>query len=1521
MNIENVEDIYELSPLQEGMLFHTLLTPESGMYFEQVGFLLYGPLDLPSFERAWQKVLDRHTILRTSFYWEDLDKPLQVVYRDVKLAVEYLDWSLLPAAGQEERLEALLKADRERGFELSAPPLLRLTVVALGDDSRYIVFSMHHLLLDGWSSNVVYKEAAALYEASCRGEQLDLPPCRPYGDYIEWLQQQDLSKAEAYWRDLLAGYKGPPPLGVGRPQASYSHHSQESVDMYAREISIDRGTLEALRQIARQNQLTLNTIIQGAWALLLSRYTGEEDIVFGASVSGRPPELEGVESMVGMFINTLPVRAKVSPEVSLPLWLKELQRHQFAVRQFEHTPLAQIHAWSEVSREGPLFETLMAFENFPSATGTQTNGSALKPHYFGKTNFPIALMIWPSEELWVKLMYSHPRFEPQAIDRLLGHFKRLLESIAKDSGRRLADIPMLTEGERSQLAEWNDTESSYPRDATIHQLFEEQARATPQATAVSFEGERLSYDQLNRRARRLAHRLRRMAVGPETPVAICVDKPTDLVTGMLGILKAGGAYVPLDPAYPEERLLFMLKDSGAAALVTTRRLAVTLPVRDMTVLALDDLEAPGDGEHDDPVTNTTADNLAYVMYTSGSTGWPKGAAIPHRAVIRTVRDTNYISLGPSHALAQTSNFCFDASTFEVWGALLNGGRLAGLPKAVALSPDDFHLALRSDGITTVFVTTDLFNQLVRERPDVFLAVDNVLVGGSAIDVKWIAACLRNAPHRLLHVYGPTESTTFASWHLIDRVAEGAQTIPIGSPLANTQLYVLDRGMSQVPAGVAGEIYIGGDGLARGYLNRPELTAEKFVPDPFSGQPGGRLYRTGDRARRGDDGAIEFLGRFDDQVKIRGFRVEVGEIEAVLRAHTGVADAAVLAREDAPGSKRLTAYVVPVNGDLSVSELRRFLDEKLPDYMVPSALVLRDSLPLTPNGKADRKALAAPEERLAPEEPYAEPRSPAEKTLADIWTQVLSVERVGVHDNFFELGGDSIISIQIIARAREAGLGLTLRQLFQNQTVAELAAVAGTEAGARAEQDTLGGDVPLMPIQRWFFEQELADPHHFNQAVLIETPSGLDPAVLAQATEHLLIQHDGLRLRYRRDTGEWRQFYDPSPGPVPFLHVDLRTVTEPDLRARIERDAEEAQESLNLESGPIMRVAWFDLGERPGRLLVVIHHLAVDSVSWRILLEDFWHAYEYLARGDAVALPPKTSSTRQWARRLSELAQTAKVEDELPYWIAAATGDAGRVPLDLPGGENVAATVGTVTVELDEEDTRELVQQTPKAYQTQINDVLLTALAQALAMWTGEKAVRFELEGHGREPLFEDVDLTRTVGWFTTIFPVRLELTEEGPGEALKAVKEQLRRIPNRGLTYGLLRYLSTDPSVIEQLKRIPQPEVGFNYLGQFAGTSELESSGQARSVRARRRHLVEIDGAISGGRLRVQWVYSEKHHRRATVARVAEDFIEHLRSLIAHCRSPKQVGFTPSDFAQAGISQKDLDKLVAVVDKSERPAR
>ena len=682
-----------------------------------------------------------------------------------------------------------------------------------------------------------------------------------------------------------------------------------------------------------------------------------------------------------------------------------------------------------------------------------------------------------------------------------------------------------------------------------------------------------------------------------------------------------------------------------------------------------------------------------------------------------------------------------------------------------------------------------------------------------------------------------------------------------------------------------------------------MTAEKFLPHPFSEAPGGRLYKTGDLVRYLPDGHLEFLGRLDHQVKVRGFRIELGEIEACLGGHPGVREVVVLAREDSPGEKRLVAYVVAQEEPApSGSELRGFVRERLPEYMVPSAFVGLPALPLTPNGKVDRKALPAPEGRGV-EEGYVPPCTPTEELLAGIWAEVLRQERVGRHDNFFALGGDSILSIQVVARAHQAGLQLTPKQLFQHQSIAELAAVAGTGPQVAAEQGVVSGPVPLTPIQRWFFEQGLPAPQHFNQAFLLEVGSELEPKWVRRVVRQLLVHHDALRLRFTPEGSGWRQVQAGLEETVPFAVVDLSELGVEEQPAALEAVAAEQQGSLDLSSGPLLRVVLFKLGaQRPGRLLLVVHHLAVDGVSWRVLLEDFQQAYQQLRWGQALQLPPKTTAFKAWAERLWGYGRSEAVREELDYWLGGSRRGVRPLPRDYAADPeaNTVASAGYVAVALSEEQTRALLQEVPPVYHTQINDVLLTALVQSFRRWTGAGSLLLDLEGHGREELFAEVDLSRTVGWFTSLFPVCLELGAEPPGEALKAVKEQLRRIPNKGIAYGVLRYLHPEAEVRAVLQALPPPEISFNYLGQLdqaLSESSLfrparESSGPPHSPLGRRPHLLDVNGWVAEGRLHLQWSYSQRVHRRATVEQLAQAFLEALEALIVHCRSP-EVGALP----------------------------
>ncbi|MBV9774972.1 MAG: AMP-binding protein, partial [Gemmatimonadetes bacterium] len=901
----------------------------------------------------------------------------------------------------------------------------------------------------------------------------------------------------------------------------------------------------------------------------------------------------------------------------------------------------------------------------------------------------------------------------------------------------------------------------------------------------------------------------------------------------------------------------------------------------------------------------------------------------HRSLVGYALDlAGRLGLDGDDRFLQFASPSFDVVVEELFPAWTRGAAVV-FSRADLFAPDELLRVVAEERVTCFELPTAYWHEWVYElgRTGTPLppSVRFVIVGGERVLPERLRAWAElGVP--LVHVFGLTETTVTSTLLRLEAGEDGARwpNLPVGTPVGNAAVYVLDAELRPVPPGVPGELFIGGDGVARGYLGRPELTASRFVPDPFATEPGARLYRTGDRVRRLFDGELEFLGRIDQQVKIRGFRIEPGEVEAALQEHPAVREATVIVREDVPGDRRLVAYLT-AEGDAAmpaVAELREHLRGRLPAYMVPSAFVVLDALPLTPNGKLDRRALPAPEGRSGGEDSFVAPASPAEATLAEIWRELLRVERVGIHDDFFELGGDSILSIQVVSRARQAGLHLTPRQLFENPTVAALAAVVGTGVVAGAEQGTVTGAVELTPIQRWFFAQEVPERDRWNMSRLFEVRGALAPAALERAVAALLAHHDALRLRFREVDGAWvQENAAPDAGAPPVVRVDLSGLPEPEHRAALDAAADRIQGSLSLEHGPLLRVGFFERGGgRAARLLVAVHHAVMDGVSWRVLLEDLQSACEQAARGGAIALPPKTTSYQRWAERLAGHVREGGFDDELPYWTAAERREVPALPTDLAAGPeaNTLASARRVAVSLTVEETQALLQDVPRAYRTQINDALLAALARATAAWTGEGRLLVNLEGHGREELFDDVDLSRTVGWFTSMYPVLLDVrAAAGEGEALKAVKEQLRAVPRRGIGYGALRWLGSDEARAA-LAALPEPQLHFEYLGQFDGALSGDSlfrvapepAGRGVSPRERRRHLLEVSGGVLDGRLQMAFVYGAALHEPATVEALADRFAAELRALIAHCAAPDAGGCTPSDFPLAGLGQAALDALV-----------
>jgi amino acid adenylation domain-containing protein len=1215
--MKNVEDIYRLSPTQEGMLFQSLYDPAADVFFRQMVCDLRGALDPEAFEGAWRQALARHAVLRTAFVWEGLEKPVQVVRARVELPWQSHDWRGLAAEEQQARLESLLEADRAKGFNLSSAPLMRLALARLGEEEYRLVWSHHHLLLDGWSKSLLFGEVLTLYGAA-RGEQAPAPPRpRPFRDYIAWLKAQDSARAEAFWRGALRGFRAPTPLGMdagARPGDPKRDDAQQ--------LRLSAEATAAIQGAARRHRLTLNTLLQGAWALLLSSYSGEPDVVFGNAVAGRPSTLEGAESMVGLFINTLPVRARVTPDDSLASWLRRLQEQQAEARRYEFSSLVEIQGWSEVERGWTLFESIVVFENYPLDLSLAGGGVEVRDFRFVEsTDFPLTVEGRLDGPLSLKIIHDCRRFDAEAARRMLGHIATLLEGFAADPERRISELNILTDEERRRLlVEWNSTAADYPSDRCLHELFEAQAARTPDAAAVEFDGEELTYAELDARSDQLARHLRALGVGPETRVGICVERSLEMVVGLLGILKAGGAYVPLDPEYPHERIALMLEDSEVAVLLTQSSLLEALPAHGAHVLCLD-AEADGGFREGEEGPAARPLNTAYVIYTSGSTGRPKGVEIPHRAVVNFLHSMRREpGLAGGDVLLAVTTLSFDIAALEIFLPLSVGAKLCVVSREVASDGARLASAIESAGATVVQATPATWRMLLESGWEGGPRL-RILCGGEALD-RDLAERLRARCSVLWNMYGPTETTV---WSALRRVGEGRGTVSIGRPIANTEIYLLDAQLRPVPAGVAGELYIGGDGLARGYLKLPAMTAERFVPHPFGRRGGERLYRTGDLARYLADGNVEFLGRADHQVKVRGHRIEAGEIEAALKQRETVSEAVVVARDEADGEKRLVAYVVGRGETETPAALRQFLRTKLPEYMIPSAFVALAALPLTPNGKVDRKALPAPEQSGESEGGYVAPRTQTEEVLAGVWASVLKVERVGVRDHFFDLGGHSLLATRILARVGELfRVKFPLRRFFETPTIEELARAIGQEQRAggslegpppltRAPRD---GELPLSYTQQrmWFIDQLEPGSTQYNMPAAVRLKGALDVAALERAIDEIVRRHEVLRTTFVAVEGRPRQLVAP-PQEFKLRVEDLGALPEAGREVEVRRRAdEEARTPFDITRGPLLRTSLLRLAEDEHVLLFVVHHIIFDGWSTGVLLRELSELYAAFTRG-------------------------------------------------------------------------------------------------------------------------------------------------------------------------------------------------------------------------------------------------------------------------------------------------------------------
>ncbi|WP_299491402.1 non-ribosomal peptide synthetase [Acaryochloris sp. IP29b_bin.137] len=1504
-----------LSSSQQHLWVVHQLYPETCAYHIAITLQLNGNLNIDALTQSLQAIICRHESLRTVFKQRD-SKPFQAVLPELLLEVPVVDLRSTSNISTEVRTWQQHLAHQP--FNLATGPLIRAHLFQIQDKQFKLILILHHLIADGWSRGVLLQELATHYRAFAVGESVDLPALPlQYADFV--LQQRQQSQQPDYqvhldhWKQQLTHLT---PLSLpGTPSGSTLGNNSPAIDFSSRTLTCTFSTdqTQAIKRFGQRSGATLFMVLLAVFKLLLHRYSGQRDIAVGVPVAGR--SRADVEQLIGFFVNTLVLRTQLTGYPTFMDWLQQIRTTVADALQHQDVPFAEVLDILGVERvpgQNPLFQVMFQVQSGYQLQNAEQlaldmPGLSLIQSWveLNQTKFDMSWhVIERDDSLLIGVEYRTALFESDFVQHMLKHFQKLTESVLTHPEASIAQLPILPWPERQQLKEWGQGKVTAPIQC-FPQRFEQQVEQTPDAIALRTPDQTLTYQALNQRANQLAHWLQSEGIGPDHLVGVCLDPGIDLIVALLATLKAGGAYVPLDPMLPSARLQYMVDDAAPDVLIVpsdefnllrSESHPVTLLSlsQDRTILATQ--------SQNNLPTQIVPTNLAYVIYTPGSTGKPKGTLIEHRGLI------NYLDwclasypLTQGKGVPVQSSIGFDATITSLFAPLLSGQSLIlGLG---ASDIESIQTALMA-GVSLIKLTPAHLSALQPLLKVQGLAADllpkALIIGGEALQAHHVAVWRSQYPDvALVNEYGPTEAVVGCCVHWVSPTDQ--DRIPIGHPIHGAQLYVLDEYFDSVPIGVPGELYIGGAGVARGYLNRPELTAERFIPNPFATveNPVLTLYRTGDQVCYRPDGVLDYLGRIDEQVKLHGFRIEPGEIEALLCEHPQVEQAIVLLSKVSQ-RPTLVAYVVAPNAvDTQLSaELRLQLHQALPAYMVPTHFIRLDLLPLTANGKVDRHALPTPKVVMGVQDQVL-PQTEKESILSTIWQQILGRDDLSIHDNFFDLGGDSITAMQIVAKAHQQGLHLTPAQLFHHQTIASQAVVA--EQQMAVDDAVLEGDAPLSPIQWDFFKQQYANPHHYNQSLMVVVDPEVNIDHLEAALQHLAHHHDALRLRFKPTESGWHQAYS-APEVVPFEVVDLI------LEAHAGSDpVATLQSSLDVTNGPLFRGALLRSVDNY-RLLLVAHHLVVDGVSWRVILADLLTLYGQLSRQQVPSLAPKTTAFGDWTRHLQGL----RFADEYSYW-SVVCETAPTLPVDYKQGSNTIADHEEITLILEADQTHHL-----KTLKLPIQSILLTALGQTLTQWSRHSSVTVDLEGHGRHVLDDGLDLSRTVGWFTALYPIQLSLPPGSGLDQLNYVQTQLQQVPNQGVGFGVLRaseWLPSPPASPGPPLKSPA-EVSFNYLGElkvpepdgFILGLAPEAVSAMRSPDSHCRYRLEIIALIRGEQLHVTWRYSRKLYRHSTLTQLSQRYINNLKSLIADGQQPNQT--SRSDFTAARVDTRQLNQLM-----------
>nr|WP_283746656.1 non-ribosomal peptide synthetase [Bacillus cereus] len=1503
-SIKKVEeqDYYPLSSAQRRLYILNKIEGSGVSYNMPFAMKIKGDLDVHQLEQAFHKLIERHEALRTSFVMVD-GEPVQKIEKEIDFQVTYREMGT-------NKLDDIINGF-VKPFDLEKAPLLRVEIIHVTDDEHVMVLDMHHIISDGVSMGIFMQELAELYN----GQKLS-PLSIQYKDYSAWQRglftQEEITKQEKYWMNVFN--EEVPVLNM---PTDYKRPKRRSFAGDRINLKINSETYNQLNKLATENEVTMYMLMLAGYTTLLSKYSGQEDIVVGSPIAGR--KHVDLNNVMGMFVNTLAMRNYPKGNRSFREYLKEVKENTLKAYenqdyQFEEL-VEKVNVRRDISRN-PLFDTMLVFQHTDNML---LNLDGLKVSMLEDqrkiVKFDITIHVSELEDgLGLEIEYCTALYKKETIERFLEHFINVLREVVENPEQKLSEINILTEKEKSKLLnEFNNTKGKYAKEKALPELFEEQVEKTPNNVALVFENQSITYKELNERANSLAHILREKGVGPDVVTGIMVERSIEMIVGIMGILKAGGAYLPIDPTYPRTRKEYMLRNSHIEILCVTNEVHSDISFHGQ-IIQLDKLEYKENRANISKLNSPR--NLAYVIYTSGSTGNPKGVMIEQNSVnnlVNGLNDVIYKRFNTNVNVALLAPFIFDASVKQIFATLLLGHTLFVVPKEVswnAMSLIEYYATNKihvSDATPAHLTMLSYVNKIEQE-----LEIKEFIVGGEALTpylIKGLFEKFADFKPNITNVYGPTECCVDSTSYRIefDQIS-GDKVIPIGKPILNTNIYILDKGNNLQPIGVAGELCVSGEGIARGYLNNLELTAERFIENPFNN--GKSMYRTGDLARWLPDGNIEFLGRIDHQVKIRGYRIELGEIESQLSTHQDIEETIVIAREDKESNQYLCAYIVSQK-ELHAREIREYLEQKLPDYMIPGYFVKLDKLPLTTNGKVDRKALPEPDGSINTGVEYEEPRNEVEEKLVEIWRSIIGIEDIGINHNFFVSGGDSIKAIQIISRLSRIGLKLEMKDLFANPKIKNLGKYIKREKKEQKVHEIVKGEVELTPIQSWYFEKNQEEIHHFNQSFMLFRENGFDEKQIEEVFNKIMEHHDALRMIYKEKEGEIIQYnrgYDKNLFDL-YIH-DVKGVENKE--EKVYEIATNIQKEMDIKEGKLVKLCIFKSDEGD-HLLIAIHHLVVDGVSWRILLEDLETLYSQLEKGEKLEIGFKTDSYKEFASKLKAYSVSRELMKEREYWTSISKENVQFIPKKKEITKNNFENSSTVSITLDKELTTSLLRNTNRAYNTEINDILLTALAVGTRELTGKYKLKVNMEGHGREDVIENFEINRTVGWFTTMYPVLLDIGNENElSTNIKTVKETLRKIPNKGIGYGVLKHLAKDKGFMNEEKA----PISFNYLGELdqdINRREFSASkwsiGETVGKKINRNTSIEMNSMVLNGELVIHTTFNELEYSEKMIKDLNQKYKESLEMIINHCANKVEPEQTPFDYGDINITLEELEEI------------